>query len=127
MMAEPKARSQGSNGAGGGALAFTAISAAKVEPAVIASTAAANTSFFMTIPIACLRQSGLVAPRTGETDCNQNPAANLKPANHPVKQKRQASAAFLGVMALLPQVVIGCCIRTTIFSTACIASTDWSP
>src|ERR1700694_1262632 len=51
MIALPKARSQGSNGAGGGALsAFTAISAAKLEPAVIASTAATKTIFFMTIP-----------------------------------------------------------------------------
>ena len=48
----PKAISQGSNGAGGGALtAFRGISAAKAEPAVIASTAATKTSFFMTIPI----------------------------------------------------------------------------
>src|SRR3954454_11194513 len=105
MMAEPKARSQGSNGGGGGALAFTAISAANVEPAVIASTAAASTSFFMTIPISLQKQSGLIAPRTGETDCNQNPAANLEPGNPPVKQKRQANAAFLGVTASLPQVV----------------------
>src|SRR5947209_5329073 len=72
MMAEPKARSQGSNaGGGGGALAFTAISAANVEPAVIASTAAANTSFFMTIPIALKGQSGLIAQGPVKTDCNQ--------------------------------------------------------
>src|SRR6267378_2494128 len=66
MMAEPKARSQGSNGAGGGALAFTAISAANVEPAVIASTAAAKTSFFMTIPIAFKDSRASLPPRTGE-------------------------------------------------------------
>jgi hypothetical protein len=32
-------------------MAFTDISAAKAEPAVIATTAAAKTSFFMTVPI----------------------------------------------------------------------------
>src|SRR6267154_2412242 len=104
MMDEPKARSQGSNGAGGGALAFTAISAANVEPAVIASIAAANTSFFMTIPISLQKQSGLNATRTGQTYCSKHPAANLEPGKPPVKQKRQASAAFLGVIAFLPQV-----------------------
>src|ERR1700681_512662 len=54
MIALPKATSQGSNGAGGGAfMGFTAISAAKVDPAVIASIAAAKTSFFIAIPITC--------------------------------------------------------------------------
>jgi hypothetical protein len=62
-----------------------------------------------------------------KTDCNQNPAANLKPANLPVKRKRQASAAFLGVMTISPQVVEGCCIRTTFFSASCIALANWSP
>src|ERR1700722_15117298 len=53
MIALPKAISQGSNAAGGGALtAFVYKSAEKAEPAVIASTAAAKTIFFMSIPIA---------------------------------------------------------------------------
>src|ERR1700722_3702236 len=51
MPPAPKAISQGSNGAGAGAGgALRGISAANDEPAVIASTAAAKTSFFMTIP-----------------------------------------------------------------------------
>jgi hypothetical protein len=33
-----------------------------------------------------------------------------------VKRKRKASAAFLGVPAILTQVVGGCCIRTTFFA-----------
>src|SRR5882757_3788207 len=78
MIALPKARSQGSNGAGGGALtAFTAISAAKAAPdtmgSAVASAVANKTSFFMTIPITFKEQ-----PRSGSpqgrtiTDCNQN-------------------------------------------------------
>jgi hypothetical protein len=39
---------------------------------------------------------------------------NVKLGTPAVKQKRQASAAFLGVTAFLPQVVGRCCIRTTI-------------
>ncbi len=65
MIALPKATSQGSNGAGGGALtAFKGISAAKAEPAAIASTAAAKTSFFMTIPITL--KSPVPAPPGGK-------------------------------------------------------------
>src|SRR5260370_13911626 len=64
MIALPKAISHGSNGAGGGALAaFKGISAAKAEPAVIASTAATKTIFFMTIPITFAKdQSSSDAP-----------------------------------------------------------------
>src|SRR5882724_9611467 len=52
MRALPKARSQGSNGAGGGAFtALTAISAARAELDTIASAVANKASFFMTIPI----------------------------------------------------------------------------
>jgi hypothetical protein len=52
MTAPPNAISQGSKGAGGGALtAFRGISAAKAEPA-IANTAAAKTIFFIKTPIA---------------------------------------------------------------------------
>src|SRR5436309_15059428 len=52
MIALPKAISQGSKGAGGGALtALTAISAARAEPESSASAVANNTIFFMTIPI----------------------------------------------------------------------------
>ena len=63
MIALPKARSQGSNAAGGGAFtAFTAISAAKAEPETIASAVANNTIFFMTIPITFPRFSPVPAP-----------------------------------------------------------------
>src|SRR5436309_15484799 len=52
MIALPKATSQGSNAAGGGAFtALTAISAARAEPDTIASAVANKASFFMTIPI----------------------------------------------------------------------------
>jgi hypothetical protein len=52
MIALPKATSQGSNAAGGGALsAFMGISAARAEPDTIASAVANKTNFFMTIPI----------------------------------------------------------------------------
>src|ERR1700755_1609298 len=52
MIPAPKAMSQGSNGAGGGALtAFRGISAANAEPDTIASAVANKTHFFMTIPI----------------------------------------------------------------------------
>src|SRR3954452_231940 len=51
-MPPPKAKSQGSNAAGGGALtALRAISAAKAEPETIASAVANKATFFMTIPI----------------------------------------------------------------------------
>src|SRR5690349_24629023 len=50
-MPPPKAISQGSNGAGGGAFrAFTGRSAAKADPAIIVSAVADNATFFMTIP-----------------------------------------------------------------------------
>jgi hypothetical protein len=52
MSALPKATSQGSNAAGGGALtAFSGKSAAIADPDTIASTVANKTHFFMTIPI----------------------------------------------------------------------------
>jgi hypothetical protein len=51
MIALPKAKSQGSNAAGGGAFkAFVRKSAAKAEPDTIASAVANKTNFFMTIP-----------------------------------------------------------------------------
>src|SRR3954451_326694 len=51
-MPPPKAKSQGSNAAGGGALtALRAISAAKAEPETIASAVANKATFFMTIPV----------------------------------------------------------------------------
>ena len=63
MIALPKARSQGSNGAGGGALAaFKGKSAAKAEP-VIARSAATKTIFFMTIPITLKDQSDFRRPQ----------------------------------------------------------------
>src|SRR5262245_3807175 len=70
-MPAPKAKSQGSKGAGGGTLALTAMSAAIAELAVTANTAAASTSFFITIPISILEQPGFVAPRNRKTDCDQ--------------------------------------------------------
>jgi hypothetical protein len=73
MIALPKATSQGSNGAGGGAfMAFTAISAAKVEPAVIASTAAAKTSFFIAIPITLQDSPVPTPPRTSDNRLQPN-------------------------------------------------------
>jgi hypothetical protein len=52
MTALPKARSQGSNGAGGGAFtAFSGMSAAKADPDTIASAVANKTNFLMTFPI----------------------------------------------------------------------------
>jgi hypothetical protein len=39
----------------------------------------------------------------------------LERASRRVKQKRQASADFLGVLGILRNVVAGCCIRTTNF------------
>ena len=66
MMALPKAMSQGSNAAGGGALtALTGISAAKAEPETIASAVANNTIFFMTIPIT-FQDSPVPAPPKGK-------------------------------------------------------------
>jgi hypothetical protein len=68
MIALPKAISQGSNGGGGGALAaFKGISAAKAEPAVIASTAATKTIFFMTIPITFAKDQSSPTPPKGNT------------------------------------------------------------
>jgi len=50
-MPPPKAISQGSNGAGGGAFrAFTGRSAAQADPAIIVSAVANKATFFMTIP-----------------------------------------------------------------------------
>jgi len=68
----------------------------------------------MTIPIALKKQSGLIAQGPVKTDCSQNPGANLKLGTPAVKQKRQASAAFLGVTAFPTHVVGRCCIPTTI-------------
>src|SRR6202165_6310763 len=57
MIALPKATSQGSNGAGGGALrAFSGRSAAYAEPA-IANTAAAKTNFFIKSPQKVISES----------------------------------------------------------------------
>src|SRR5258708_39375774 len=108
MSALPKAKSQGSNGGGGGALtAFTGISAAKAEPAAIASTAAAKTSFFMTVPIQKQPSSG--APQGHAiTDSNHIPSPDrtLERATHCLNQKRRPSADLLGVMAV-PKKIVG--------------------
>jgi hypothetical protein len=73
MIALPKARSQGSNGAGGGALtAFTGKSAAKTDPDTIASAVANKTSFFMTIPTPFQGQPDSGAPQGNAiTDCSE--------------------------------------------------------
>src|SRR5882672_4041588 len=94
MMAEPKARSQGSNGAGGGALAFTAISAANVEPAVIASTAAAKTSFFMTIPIAFKKTVGPHCPQ-GPVKPTATKFRNQSETWHPRSEAKKTSICRL--------------------------------
>src|SRR3954470_14792254 len=94
MIAEPKARSQGSNGAGGGALAFTAMSAASAELAVTANTAAARTSFFMTIPISLLEQSGLVAPRNRKVRLRPNLTGKFGPS-HARSEGKKASICRL--------------------------------
>src|SRR6185295_17224654 len=117
-MPPPKAISQGSNGAGGGAFtALTAISAARAEPDTIASAVANKASFFMTVPITLL-DSQFRGPPPGQaiTDCGQ-----MSKRSHRVvwgvtivKQKRQASAAFLGVQAVPIDVLRVCCILTTI-------------
>src|SRR5664279_969301 len=116
MTALPKATSQGLNGAGAGAGgAFSGISAANDEPAVIASTAAAKTSFFMTIPIT-LKTAQFPTPQ-GESDNRLRPIperkGNLVRTVDCRKQKRRSSADFLGVLAYPRNVVSGCCIRTT--------------
>src|SRR5437588_6524419 len=119
MMALPKARSQGSNGAGGGAFtALTGISAARAEPEIIASAVANNTIFFMRIPITFLRS----APATGAPQGQAKPDCiefgktndNLELGAIPEKQKRQASADFLGGLPVSRKVVGVCCIPTTI-------------
>ena len=58
--------------AGLATLPMQEVSAAIAELAVTAKTAAASTSFFMTIPISILEQPGFVAPRNRKTDCDQS-------------------------------------------------------
>src|ERR1700733_14245479 len=116
MTALPKAISQGSNAAGGGALtAFVYKSAERAEPAVIASTAAAKTIFFMSIPIAFNTVRFRHPPGTSDNRLKLNSlsARNLERSARPVKQKRGAFAAFLGVIAIPGNVVRVCCIPTT--------------
>ena len=43
-----------------------------------------------------------------------------------VKQKRQASAAFLGVLPVSENVVGGCCIPTTILAVSCPVGDIWN-
>jgi hypothetical protein len=79
------------NGAGAGAGgAFSGISAANDEPAVIASTAAAKTSFFMTIPITSKTAQFRRPEGNAITDCDQIPErnGNLVRVTHDWKQKR---------------------------------------
>src|ERR1700704_1522394 len=115
MMALPKAISHGSNGAGAGALALTAISAAEAAPENKARGVAIKTIFFMTIPIV-VRSVRLRRPQAQRQSTATNfRGTNLRRGILCVKLKRQATAAFLGVF-ILPKDVVGlCCIRTTIF------------
>src|SRR3954464_132014 len=97
MIALPQAISQGSTGAGGGALtALTAISAARAEPESSASAVANNTVFFMTIPIA-VRSVRLRRPKHSDNRLQPIASGNLRRGVGCVKRKRQANAAFLGV------------------------------
>src|SRR5882757_2139586 len=106
MMALPKAISQGSNGAGGGALtAFTAISAAIAELEIIASAVANKANFFMTVPIYFSRQLSSGGPQgKQELTATQSRPSNLERMHEAVKPKRHACADFLGVLAVLPHV-----------------------
>ncbi len=117
MIALPKAISQGSNATGGGALAaFIEISAARADPAVTANIAAANTIFFMTIPITVRTNSPIsVSQGQATIDCVKlrlQSGALLPLAG---KQKARASADFLGVFGVWRNVVGWCCITTTFF------------
>lgn len=100
MSALPKATSQGSNGAGGGAFAaLSGMSAASAEPEIIASAVANKIIFFMDIPIAFTSpQPDSDAPR-GNAIRLEFPISerNLDCAGFRVKQKCQAFADFLGV------------------------------
>ncbi|MDU6241534.1 MAG: hypothetical protein E6614_21705 [Bradyrhizobium sp.] len=112
MIAAPKAMSQGSNaGAGGAFRAFTAISAAEADPDIIASAVANKANFFMKIPIT---QISNISPTFGPPGRKQGRlrlsdaiCARVPPQ---VKQKSAASAAFLGDLTILRQVVRACCI-----------------
>src|SRR4051794_14488682 len=114
MIALPKAISHGSNGAGTGALtALTAMSAARAEPESSASAVASKTIFFMTIPIVTrsvrFRRPGGICDNRLQPVC----ATNLRRGHLGGKRKRQATAAFLGVLTLRVDVVAACCIPTT--------------
>src|ERR1700678_4299923 len=110
MTPAPKAISQGSNAAGAGAAgALRGISAANDEPPVTASTAAAKTSFCMTIPTT-LKTAQLRRPEgKAITDCRQIPErhGNLVWAARHQKQKRSSSADFLGFIAIKRNVAAG--------------------
>src|SRR3954470_629414 len=100
MSALPKAISQGSNGAGAGALtALTAISAAIAEPESSASAVANKTIFFMTIPIV-VRSVRLRRPQAQRQSTVTNfCGTNLRRRILCGKLKRQATAAFLGAFS----------------------------
>src|ERR1700716_2286250 len=117
MSALPKAISQGSKGAGGGALtALTAISAARAEPESSASAVANKIIFFMTIPIV-VRSVRLRRPQAQRQSTATNfLGTNLRCGILCGKLKRQATAAFLGVFTVPKDVVALCCIPTTIFA-----------
>jgi hypothetical protein len=102
MSALPKAKSQGSNTGGGGALtAFTAISAARAEPEPIAKAVANKTIFFMTIPITVELQPHFRAPGRARKLCGCWNSFRQQPSlkhNGVVKQQTQAFAQGIGIL-----------------------------
>jgi hypothetical protein len=72
----------------------------------------------MTIPITLKTVQFRRPEGNATTDCDQIPErnGNLVRTVHDGKQKRQSFADFLGVLAILRDVVRGCCIRTTILT-----------
>src|SRR5690349_18168545 len=105
MIALPNAKSHGSNAGGGGALtAFTAMSAAIADPDTIASAVANKTTFFIVFPIYFQKARPVfIAP--GRRHPNATRFAQLRPnlvrVHESVKQKKQTTADFLGVLAFL--------------------------
>src|SRR4051794_33354293 len=90
MSALPKAISQGSNGAGAGALtALTAISAAIAEPESSASAVANKTIFFMTIPIV-VRSVRLRRPKHSDNRL-QPISVDQSAVRHPLREAKKTS------------------------------------
>src|SRR4029079_4127837 len=110
MIALPNATSQGSNGAGGGALtAFVAISAARAEPDTIASAVANKASFFMTIPITFLDSPVPVAPRASDNRLRPNPLPWLQSGTG--DHGREAKKSIICCLFRRSEVFKKCCRR----------------